>query len=233
VDTSKREAVFGYADAVEREFGTAHFVFNNAGVRLSGTFEHLSLDEIEWQLNTNLWGVIYGTKAFLPMLLAQREGCIINMSSTLGLVGLPLQSAYSVAKFGVRGLTECLWSELEGTGGARRLRLSRRHPHQPRQGRSPLCQGRSRGSPLRRPGGKDANDYPDPVRQGHSRRGRARGSAHTSRQQGEHPGLARPLLAGPLPESARMDVALTDIYGFPIAACRLMRDPATRSPRAS
>ena len=71
---------------------------------------------IEWQLAINLWGVIYGTKAFLPMLLAQREGCIVNISSVFGLVGFPLQSAYNISKFGVRGLTECLWSELEGTG---------------------------------------------------------------------------------------------------------------------
>ena len=83
---------------------------------MTGTFDHMSLEEIEWQLNINLWGVIYGNKAFLPMLLAQREGCIVNMSSTLGLVGLPIQSAYNIAKFGVRGLTESLWSELDGTG---------------------------------------------------------------------------------------------------------------------
>jgi short-subunit dehydrogenase len=64
----------------------------------------------------NLWGVIYGTKAFLPMMLAQREGCIVNLSSVFGLVGFPTHSAYNITKFGVRGLTECLWSELDGTG---------------------------------------------------------------------------------------------------------------------
>ena len=50
------------------------------------------------------------------MMLKQREGCIVNISSVFGLVGFPLQSAYNISKFGVRGLTECLWSELEGTG---------------------------------------------------------------------------------------------------------------------
>lgn len=60
--------------------------------------------------------MIYGTKAFLPIMLAQREGCIVNVSSVFGLVGYPAQSAYNISKFGVRGLTECLWSELEGTG---------------------------------------------------------------------------------------------------------------------
>jgi NAD(P)-dependent dehydrogenase (short-subunit alcohol dehydrogenase family) len=116
VDASSREAVFAHAGDVRRDFGTAHFVVNNAGVSIVGTFAHLSVEEIEWQLAINLWGPIYGTKAFLPMMLAQREGCIVNISSVFGLVGFPLQSAYNVSKFGVRGLTECLWSELEGTG---------------------------------------------------------------------------------------------------------------------
>lgn len=116
VDTSSRTAVFAHAEEVKRDFGTAHFVFNNAGVTVVGTFDHLTVEEIEWQLGINLWGVIYGTKAFLPMMLAQREGCIVNISSVFGLIGYPLQSAYNISKFGVRGLTECLWSELEGTG---------------------------------------------------------------------------------------------------------------------
>lgn len=116
LDVSSREAVFAHADDVRRDFGAAHFVFNNAGVTVIGTVEHLEIEEIEWQLNINLWGVIYGTKAFLPMMLSQREGCIVNMSSVFGLVGFPAQSAYNISKFGVRGLTECLWRELEGTG---------------------------------------------------------------------------------------------------------------------
>jgi NAD(P)-dependent dehydrogenase (short-subunit alcohol dehydrogenase family) len=116
LDVSNREAVLAHAEDVKRDFGTAHFVVNNAGVSIVGTVEHLSVEEIEWQLGINLWGPIYGTKAFLPMMLAQREGCIVNISSVFGLVGFPLQSAYNISKFGVRGLTECLWSELEGTG---------------------------------------------------------------------------------------------------------------------
>ena len=60
--------------------------------------------------------MIYGTKAFLPMMLGQREGCIVNISSVLGLVAFGGQSAYCISKFGVRGFTECLWSELEGSG---------------------------------------------------------------------------------------------------------------------
>lgn len=116
VDMSNRNAVFDHAEEVKADFGTAHFIFNNAGATVVGTFANLSIEEIEWQLGINLWGVIYGSKAFLPMMLEQDEGCIVNISSVFGLVGFPLQSAYNISKFGVRGLTECLWSELDGTG---------------------------------------------------------------------------------------------------------------------
>jgi NAD(P)-dependent dehydrogenase (short-subunit alcohol dehydrogenase family) len=116
LDVSSRQAVFAHAEDVKRDFGTAHIVINNAGATVVGTVEHLTIEEIDWQLGINLWGVIYGTKAFLPMMLAQRDGCIVNISSVFGLVGFPLQSAYNISKFGVRGLTECLWSELDGTG---------------------------------------------------------------------------------------------------------------------
>lgn len=116
LDVSSREAVFAHAEEVRRDFGTAHVVINNAGTSLLGTVAHQSIDEIEWQLGINLWGVVYGTKAFLPMMLAQREGCIVNISSVAGLLALPNQSAYSMSKFAVRALTETLWSELDGTG---------------------------------------------------------------------------------------------------------------------
>lgn len=116
VDASSREAMFAHAEDVKRDFGGAHFLFNNAGATLVGTVEHTSIEEYEWQLGINLWGVIYGTKAFLPIMLAQREGCIVNISSVFGLVAYPAQSGYNMSKFAVRGLTECLWQELSGTG---------------------------------------------------------------------------------------------------------------------
>lgn len=116
VDVARREDVFRHADEVRRDFGTAHVVINNAGVTLLGTIEHTSIEEYEWQIGINLWGVIYGTKAFLPMLLAQGEGHIVNISSVFGLLTVPCQSAYHISKFGVRGFTECLARELEGTG---------------------------------------------------------------------------------------------------------------------
>jgi NAD(P)-dependent dehydrogenase (short-subunit alcohol dehydrogenase family) len=116
LDVSKREQVFDHADEVKRDLGAADFVFNNAGVTLIATVEHSTIEEIEWLLGINLWGVVYGTKAFLPMMLERRSGCIVNLSSIFGLVGVPTQSAYNMSKFAVRGLTESLWRELEGTG---------------------------------------------------------------------------------------------------------------------
>lgn len=116
LDVASAEAVFAHADEVRRDFGTAHFVFNNAGATIVGTVAHTSIEEYEWQLGINMWGVLYGTKAFLPLMLEQREGCIVNISSVFGMIGYPAQSAYNMSKFAVRGLTECLWSELEGTG---------------------------------------------------------------------------------------------------------------------
>ncbi len=116
VDVSSRDAVYAHAEDVRRDFGTAHLLINNAGAALIGTIAHTSIEELEWQIGINLWGVIYGTKAFLPMMLEQRDGCIVNISSVFGLIGFPLHGAYNISKFGVRGFTECLWNELEGTG---------------------------------------------------------------------------------------------------------------------
>lgn len=116
LDVSKRDAIFAHADEVQRDFGTAHFIFNNAGVTMAATFENMTPDEMEWLLDIDLYGVIWGSKAFLPMMLAQREGHVVNISSIFGFIGYPAQAAYNIAKFGVRGLNECLWRELEGSG---------------------------------------------------------------------------------------------------------------------
>jgi short-subunit dehydrogenase len=116
LDVTSREAVFAHAAEVQAGMGPVHYLFNNAGATIMGSFEQLSIEEIEWQLDVNLWGVIYMAKAFLPGMLAARAGCIVNISSVFGMIGFPLQSAYNISKFGVRGLTESLWSELDGTG---------------------------------------------------------------------------------------------------------------------
>ncbi|MBK5396365.1 SDR family NAD(P)-dependent oxidoreductase [Pseudomonas sp. TH39(2020)] len=116
LDVASWEAFQAHADEVKRDFGTAHYVINNAGATVIGTVANTSIEEFEWQLGINLWGVLYGTKAFLPMMLEQREGCVVNISSIFGLLGYPMQSAYNMSKFAIRGLTECLWSELDKTG---------------------------------------------------------------------------------------------------------------------
>ncbi len=187
--------MFAHADDVKRDFGTAHLVVNNAGATVVGTVEHLSIEEIEWQLGINLWGVIYGTKAFLPMMLAQREGCIVNISSVFGLVGFPLQSAYNISKFGVRGLTECLWSELDGHRGARSVRAPWRHQDQHREGGPPVRGFGRRGGRIRWHGRQDAADPARVLRRRHHFRGRARKEEDRYREQVEFAVLAEPAVA--------------------------------------
>ncbi|MGB3622991.1 MAG: SDR family oxidoreductase [Ketobacter sp.] len=116
LDATSWEAVLEHASAVKRDFGAAHYVINNAGATVVGSVENTSIEEYKWQLDLNLYGVLYGTKAFLPIMLEQEEGCIVNISSVFGLLSYPTQSAYNMSKFAVRALTECLWQELDGTG---------------------------------------------------------------------------------------------------------------------
>jgi len=116
LDVSSREQMFAYAEMVASSFGKVDFIINNAGTSVLATTEHVTIEEIEKVLNVNLWGTIYGTKAFLPIMLKQRSGCIVNVSSVFGLVATPCSVAYTMSKFAVRGLTETLWDELQGTG---------------------------------------------------------------------------------------------------------------------
>lgn len=115
VDVADRRAVYDWADQVAAEHGKVNLIFNNAGVALGSTIEGMSYDDIEWLMNINFWGVVYGTKAFLPHLKASGEGHIANVSSVFGLAGIPTQGAYNAAKFAVRGFTECLRQELDMT----------------------------------------------------------------------------------------------------------------------
>ena len=91
-------------------------VFNNAGVATSQGIADGSVEDDEWVLAINLGGVLHGTRAFLPILLQQNSGVIVNTSSVFGLVAMPFQSAYCTSKFAVRGFTESLRHELRGTG---------------------------------------------------------------------------------------------------------------------
>jgi short-subunit dehydrogenase len=113
VDVSKRDEVHAWADATVAELGAAHIVINNAGVALGATIEDMAYEDFEWLMNINFWGVVHGTKAFLPHLKRSGEGHIVNVSSVFGLIGVPTQSAYNAAKFAVKGFTEALRQELE------------------------------------------------------------------------------------------------------------------------
>lgn len=113
VDVAKRDAVHDWADAVAKSQGAVHVVVNNAGVGLGATVEDTRYEDFEWLMNINFWGVVHGTKAFLPHLRAAGEGHIVNVSSVFGLIGVPTQGAYNAAKFAVKGFTEALRQELE------------------------------------------------------------------------------------------------------------------------
>ena len=113
VDVARREAVFRWADRVVADHGTVNLVCNNAGVALASTIDAMSFEDLEWLMGINFWGVVHGTKAFLPHLKAAGEGHIVNMSSVFGLISVPSQSAYNAAKFAVRGFTDALRMELE------------------------------------------------------------------------------------------------------------------------
>jgi NAD(P)-dependent dehydrogenase (short-subunit alcohol dehydrogenase family) len=112
VDVADRAAVYAWAEQVADEHGRVNLVVNNAGVALATTVEAMTYDDLEWLFGVNFWGVVHGTKAFLPHLKAAGEGHIVNMSSVFGLVGVPSQSAYVASKFAVRGFTDTLRVEL-------------------------------------------------------------------------------------------------------------------------
>jgi NAD(P)-dependent dehydrogenase (short-subunit alcohol dehydrogenase family) len=113
LDVSDEAAMYAWADAVVAEHGKVNLIFNNAGVALSGTVAALSLEDYRWIMGINFWGVLYGTKAFMPHLEASGEGHVINISSVFGLTAQPLMSGYNASKYAVRGLTESLRQELD------------------------------------------------------------------------------------------------------------------------
>jgi NAD(P)-dependent dehydrogenase (short-subunit alcohol dehydrogenase family) len=91
-------------------------VFNNAGVAVTSSVVDAMPEDDDWLFETNYWGVVRGTRAFLPLLIEQNDGVIVNTSSVFGLLGMPYQSAYCASKFAIRGFTDALRQELRGTG---------------------------------------------------------------------------------------------------------------------
>lgn len=113
VDVSKREEVYTWADEVVADHGKCNLIFNNAGVAYGSSVEGSEYADAEWVVGINFWGVVYGTKAFLPHLRASGDGHVVNTSSLFGLLGFPGQSTYNATKFAVRGFTEALRIELD------------------------------------------------------------------------------------------------------------------------
>jgi NAD(P)-dependent dehydrogenase (short-subunit alcohol dehydrogenase family) len=112
LDVTDRAAFLTYAQTVLDEFGVVNIVVNNAGIAFTGDVEAMSFENIERIMDVDFWGVVNGTKAFLPHLIASGEGHLVNISSLFGLLSMPGQSAYNAAKFAVRGFTESLRQEM-------------------------------------------------------------------------------------------------------------------------
>jgi NADP-dependent 3-hydroxy acid dehydrogenase YdfG len=112
LDVRDRAAMASYAASVADELGRVNVLVNNAGVALHGDFEEVEYPDFEWIMDVNFWGVVQGTKEFLPHLIASGDGHVVNISSLFGLLGMPGQTAYNSAKFAVRGFTEALRQEM-------------------------------------------------------------------------------------------------------------------------
>jgi NADP-dependent 3-hydroxy acid dehydrogenase YdfG len=112
LNVTEREAFLAYADAVNEHFGKVNQIYNNAGIAYTGDIEVSQFKDIERVMDVDFWGVVNGTKAFLPHLIASGDGHVINISSVFGLFAVPGQAAYNAAKFAVRGFTEALRQEM-------------------------------------------------------------------------------------------------------------------------
>jgi NAD(P)-dependent dehydrogenase (short-subunit alcohol dehydrogenase family) len=126
LDVAERELVLTYANAVAEHFGKVNMVFNNAGIAYTGSIEEMSFKDVEKIMDVDFWGVVNGTKAFLPHLIASGDGHVINISSVFGIFAVPTQSAYNAAKFAVRGFTESLRQEM--LVGKRPVKVTCVHP---------------------------------------------------------------------------------------------------------
>ena len=113
VDVASRDDVRTFADAVHREHEAVDVLMNNAGVGLGGGFLETGLEDWEWVLSINLWGVIHGCHFFLPAMVRRgRGGHVVNVSSAAGFLAAAQLAAYSTTKFAVFGLSEALRDEL-------------------------------------------------------------------------------------------------------------------------
>lgn len=113
LDVSNKDDMYAWAAKTNSDHGKVNLIFNNAGVAYASPVQAIDYDKFEWIVGINFWGVVYGTKAFLPFLIESGDGHIINTSSLFGLCAQPTQSCYNATKFAVRGFTESLRQELD------------------------------------------------------------------------------------------------------------------------
>lgn len=111
-DVADYQQVLALPGEIVSTHGRVNILVNNAGVSLAGRFMETSLDNFDWIMRVNFWGVVYCCKAFLPSLLGEQEAQIVNMCSSFGLLGLAGKTGYSASKFAVRGFSEALRMEL-------------------------------------------------------------------------------------------------------------------------
>src|SRR3954470_22743680 len=113
LDVTEREAFLLYADEVKAHFGKVNQIYNNAGIAYVGDVEVTPYKDIERVMDVDFWGVVNGTKSFLPHLIESGDGHVVNVSSLFGIFSVPGQAAYNAAKFAVRGFTEALRQEMQ------------------------------------------------------------------------------------------------------------------------
>ncbi len=116
LNVTERETFELYADGVAEYFGKVNQIYNNAGIAFTGDIEITQYKDIERIMDVDFWGVVNGTKSFLPHLIASGDGHVVNISSVFGLFAVPGQAAYNAAKFAVRGFTEALRQEMTLAG---------------------------------------------------------------------------------------------------------------------
>ena len=115
LDVADKTSVYAWTENIAEAKGHVDIVINNAGVALISNVENNRYEDFEWLMGINFWGVVYGTQAFLPLLRQSQQGHLVNISSVFGLFSAPTQSAYNAAKFAVRGYTEALRQEMDGS----------------------------------------------------------------------------------------------------------------------
>lgn len=126
VDVGEPAEIAQFATDAIAAHPSLNIVINNAGVALMGSFEEIDQAQMDWLFEINFWGVVHGTRAFLPHLKTQAEAHIVNLSSLFGIIAPPGQSAYAAAKFAVRGFSESVRHELAEAGSP--VKLSVVHP---------------------------------------------------------------------------------------------------------